>query len=54
MSGSPVSVAQRMRDAGLPADTLTARRAAPPAAVQDLHRRVLTAIADTGRPPSGP
>ncbi len=46
-------VAQRIRDAGLPADTLAARRVALPAPVQDLHRQVLTAIAQTGRPPGG-
>ncbi len=50
----PDLVAQRMSDAGLPPDTLTTRRTALPAAVQDLHRRVLTVIADTGRPPTGP
>ena len=47
-------VEQRMRDAGLPADTLVARRATLPVAVQELHRRVLTAIADTGQPPAVP
>jgi hypothetical protein len=41
-----------MRDAGLPTDTLAARRAALPAAVQELHRRVLTAIATTGSAPA--
>ena len=44
---------QMMRDAGLPADTLAGRRAALPLAVQELHRRVLTAIGEAGRPPVG-
>ena len=49
---SSARVEQRMRDAGLPADTLGARRAALPAAVQELHRRVLTSIATNGQPPA--
>lgn len=53
LRSDPSAVEQRMRDAGLPADTLVARRAALPAAVQELHRRVLTAIAETGEPPAG-
>lgn len=52
MTAQPDLVAERMRDAGLPAGTLAGRRAALPAPVQDLHRRVLTAIAETGRPPA--
>ncbi len=54
MTSNPDSVAQRMRDAGLPVETLGARRAALPAAVQDLHRRVLGAIGETGRPQGAP
>lgn len=52
-SGPRDGVEQMMRDAGLPAGTLTARRAALPLAVQELHRRVLTAIGEAGRPPVG-
>jgi hypothetical protein len=53
-TADPDAVAQRMRGAGLPASTLAARRAALPVAVQDLHCRALTALAETGRPPSRP
>jgi hypothetical protein len=52
-SGPSDEVEQMMRDAGLPAGTLAARRAALPLAVQELHRRVLTAIGESGRPPVG-
>lgn len=52
-SGPRDGVERMMRDAGLPAGTLAARRAALPLAVQELHCRVLTAIGEGGRPPAG-
>lgn len=45
-------VEQRMRGAGLPADSLRSRRAALPGPVQELHRWALRTVADTGRPPA--
>jgi hypothetical protein len=46
------NIADRLESAGLPADNLLNRRAALPAPVQQLHHRILEAIANTGTPPT--
>ena len=46
------SIVDRLESAGLPADNLLNRRAALPGPVQQLHRRILEAIAATGTPPT--
>lgn len=51
MTDAP-SVADRLNAAGLPVDILLARRAALPITLQQLHRRILHAIATTGAPPT--
>ena len=51
MTDAP-DIATRLAAAGLPADNLTTRRALLPVALQDLHARILTAIATTGQPPT--
>ncbi|MDP9442863.1 MAG: alkylmercury lyase family protein [Actinomycetota bacterium] len=47
-----MDVEQRMREAGLPADSLFSRRAALPEPVEELHRWALRTVADTGQPPA--
>ena len=47
------NIFERLDSAGLPADNLLNRRAALPGPVQQLHHRILEALATTGaRPPA--
>lgn len=53
ISMSPTTdLARRMAAAGLPVDNLTLRRAQLPVPIQQLHGRILAAIAGTGQNPS--
>ncbi len=49
---SDAAVQQSLRDAGLPADNLTSRLRDLPAPARELHRRILTHLAERGRPPA--
>ncbi len=51
MTGTP-NIADRLESAGRPADNLLNRRAALPGSVQQLHHRILEAIAATRTPPT--
>ena len=46
------NIVDRLESAGLPADNLLNRRAALPGPVEQLHHRILEAIAATGAPPT--